>query len=93
MSADVHQSVDLQGTPTDVPGHAKCAQTTRSTTGPLTVAVGGKCDTLSQEMRTFGPETKLSLFLAAQVSQKESGVLIRIEWEKTRVGKTDLGDL
>lgn len=93
MTTDVHQSVNPERTATDIPRHTEGAQASGSTTGPLSRSVGRKSDILSQKMGTSCAETELPLSLSAQVSEKKSGILLRIQREETGIRKTDLSDL
>lgn len=93
MSADVYQSVDPQGASTDVPGHTEGAQAGGPTISSLRGTVGCESGLLSQKMGTSGAETELPLPLGAQMSEKKSGVLLRVQREETGFGKTDLSDL
>lgn len=94
MPADVHQSVGVEGTTSDVPGHAQGPQAAGpAATAPLHGAVWRERHALSQKMGASGAEAQLSLPLASQVPEEEGGVLIRVQREEAAVREADLCDL
>lgn len=68
MATEVNESVNLQRTSTDITRDTQRTQSSPSTSCTLNWAVGCESDLLTQKMGTPWAETKLPLFLSAQVS-------------------------